>query len=100
MSDLAARTTEVAPVREAGGRLADDLLAVRGVWRRELIRFLRNRPRLVTALVQAIVFLVGLSRGPARMMPNGGAGVDFRTFVFPGLLTMTVPFSTLFTTVS
>src|SRR6266487_401156 len=86
MSDLAARTTEVAPVREAGGRLADDLRAVRVVWRRELIRFLRNRPRMVTALVQPVLFLLVLGSGLARMMPNAGAGIDFRTFMFRGAL--------------
>src|SRR6266487_6617719 len=90
MSDLAAGTTEVAPVREAGGRLADDLRAVRVVWRRELIRFLRNRPRMVTALVQPVLFLLVLGSGLARMMPNAGAGIDFRTFMFPGVLAMTV----------
>src|SRR6266536_2193100 len=96
MSDLAARTTEVAPVREAGGRLADDLRAVRVVWRRELIRFLRNRPRMVTALVQPVLFLLVLGSGLARMMPNAGAGIDFRTFMFPGVLAMTVLFTSIF----
>src|SRR6266540_6364214 len=100
MSDLAARTTEVAPVREAGGRLADDLRAVRVVWRRELIRFLRNRPRMVTALVQPILFLLVLGSGLARMMPNAGAGIDFRTFIFPGVLAMAVLFTSIFSAVS
>src|SRR6266498_1218869 len=83
MSDLAARTTEVAPVREAGGRLADDLRAVRVVWRRELI-----------------LFLLVLGSGLARMMPNAGAGIDFRTFMFPGVLAMTVLFTSIFSAVS
>src|SRR6266702_1520087 len=100
MSDLAAGTTEVAPVREAGGRLADDLRAVRVVWRRELIRFLRNRPRMVTALVQPVLFLLVLGSGLARMMPNAGAGIDFRTFMFPGVLAMTVLFTSIFSAVS
>jgi ABC-2 type transport system permease protein len=100
MSDLAAGTTEVAPVREAGGRLADDLRAIRVVWRRELIRFLRNRPRMVTALVQPVLFLLVLGSGLARMMPNAGAGIDFRTFMFPGVLAMTVLFTSIFSAVS
>src|SRR6266511_1654069 len=100
MSDLAARTTEVAPVREAGGRLADDLRAVRVVWRRELIRFLRNRARMGTALVPPILFLLVLGSGLARMMPNAGAGIDFRTFMFPGVLAMTVLFTSIFSAVS
>jgi ABC-2 type transport system permease protein len=99
MSDMAASTTEVAPVREAGGRLADDLRAIRVVWRRELIRFVRNRPRIVTALVQPVLFLLVLGSGLARMIPNAGAGVDFRTFMFPGVLAMTVLFTSIFSSV-
>ena len=97
---MAASTTEVAPVREAGGRLADDLRAIRVVWRRELIRFVRNRPRIVTALVQPVLFLLVLGSGLARMIPNAGAGVDFRTFMFPGVLAMTVLFTSIFSAVS
>jgi ABC-2 type transport system permease protein len=100
MSDMAASTTEVAPVREAGGRLADDLRAIRVVWRRELIRFVRNRPRIVTALVQPVLFLLVLGSGLARMIPGAGAGVDFRTFMFPGVLAMTVLFTSIFSAVS
>jgi ABC-2 type transport system permease protein len=100
VSGVSLNTTEVAPVREAGGRVADDLRAVRVVWRRELIRFLRNRPRMVTALVQPVLFLLVLGSGLARMIPNAGAGIDFRTFMFPGVLAMTVLFTSIFSAVS
>ncbi|HZD69118.1 MAG TPA: ABC transporter permease [Actinomycetes bacterium] len=95
-----ATSTDVAPIREAGGRLSDDLRAVRVVWRRELIRFLRNRARMVTALVQPVLFLLVLGTGLARMMPSAGGQVDFRTFMFPGVLAMTVLFTSIFSAVS
>jgi ABC-2 type transport system permease protein len=92
-----------APVRVAGGRWRDDVRAVQVVWRRELIRFGRNRLRIVTSLVQPVLFLfvlgTGLSSLVSRAVPGGG-GVDFRTFMFPGVVAMTVLFTAIFSSVS
>jgi len=93
-----------APVRVAGGRWQDDLRAMQVVWRRELIRFGRNRLRIVTSLVQPILFLfvlgTGLSSLVARNIPGGGGGSSFRTFMFPGVVAMTVLFTAIFSSVS
>jgi ABC-2 type transport system permease protein len=97
---MAVISDDLAPVREAGGRLADDLRAVRVVWRRELIRFLRNRARMVTSLAQPLLFLLVLGSGLARMLPSAGGRIDFRTFIFPGVLAMAVLFTSIFSAVS
>ncbi len=89
----------VAPVRVAGGDLRSDLRAARVVWRRELLRFFRNRLRLVTSLVQPVLFLLVLGTGLATLVPSGG-GVNFRTFMFAGVLAMTVLFTALFSAIS
>jgi ABC-2 type transport system permease protein len=90
-------------VRVAGGRWRDDVRAVHVVWRRELIRFSRNRLRIVTSLVQPVLFLfvlgTGLSSLVARGLPSAG-GVSFRTFMFPGVVAMTVLFTAIFSSVS
>ncbi len=92
-----------ASVRVAGGRWRDDLRAVRVVWHRELIRFGRNRLRIITSLAQPVLFLfvlgTGLSSLVARSVPGGG-GVNFRTFMFPGVVAMTVLFTAMFSSVS
>ena len=87
-------------VREAGGGFVDDLRAVRVVWKRELIRFFRNRMRILTSLAQPVLFLFVLGTGLARMLPSGGRHVDFRTFMFPGVIAMTILFSSIFSAVS
>ncbi len=98
---MGAAVTDVVPVREAGGRLTDDLRAVRVVWRRELIRYLRNRTRIVTSLVQPVLFLFVLGTGLTRILPRQPGGtIDFRTFMFPGVLAMTVLFTAVFSAVS
>ncbi|MGH8899467.1 MAG: ABC transporter permease [Egibacteraceae bacterium] len=76
-----------------GGRLADDLRAVRVVWQREVIGCLRNRPRMVIALLQPVTFLLLLGPGLARIVPPSAAHIDYRTFLFPGVLVMAVQFS-------
>lgn len=82
-----------------GGTFQHDLRGIAVVWRREMIRFFRNRMRIVTSLAQPILFLFVLGTGLARLIP-GGAGFDFRTFMFPGVLAMTVLFTAIFSAVS
>ncbi|MHB1503941.1 MAG: ABC transporter permease [Acidimicrobiales bacterium] len=93
-----------APVRVAGGRWQDDLRAVSMVWRRELIRFSRNRLRIITALVQPVLFLfvlgTGLSSMVSKGLPAGSGNVNFETFMFPGVVGMTVLFTAIFSAVS
>ncbi len=99
---------DIAAVRIAGGGLRDDARAVAVVWRRELIRFFRNRLRILTSLAQPVLFLFVLGTGLASMVsarggPQGsvlGAGIDFKTFMFPGVVGMTVLFTAIFSAVS
>jgi ABC-2 type transport system permease protein len=88
-----------ANVREAGGDVRSDLRAIRVVWHRELLRFSRNRLRIVTSLVQPVLFLLVLGTGLASLVPSSGS-VDFRTFMFPGVLAMTILFTALFSAIS
>ena len=90
----------VSSVRVAGGTIADDLRAMRMVWKRELIRFGRNRTRIVTSLVQPILFLVVLGTGLSSITRGLPSGVDFKTFMFPGILAMAVLFTAIFSSVS
>jgi ABC-2 type transport system permease protein len=89
----------VAHLRVASGGIGSDVRAVRVVWRRELLRFFRNHLRLVASLAQPILFLFVLGTGLASLMPSSG-GVNFRTFLFPGILAMTVLFTALFSAIS
>jgi len=92
-----------AAVRVAGGRWQDDVRAVRVVWKRELIRFGRNRMRIVTSLVQPVLFLFVLGTGLSAMISRGlpiRGHVNFRTFIFPGVVAMTILFTSIFSAVS
>jgi ABC-2 type transport system permease protein len=100
----AAATTDaaasVARVRVPARSLRSELRAIKIVWQRELIRFSRDRLRLVTALVQPFLFLFVLGTGLSRIASAGTHGVNFRTFVYPGVLCMAVMFIAMFSAAS
>jgi ABC-2 type transport system permease protein len=78
-----------------------DLRAVSIVWRRELIRFRTDRLRAVTSLVQPVLFLFILGTGLSRLAGRGlPSGVDFQTFIYPGVLAMSVLFTAIFSAAS
>ena len=87
-------------VRVPSGGLRSDLRGIKVVWQRELIRFWRDRLRIVTSLVQPIIFLFVLGGGLAQIASGGTEGVDLRTFMFPGVLAMAVLFTAMFSAAS
>ena len=95
------KLTELIRVAVPEPSIRADLRAVSIVWRRELIRFRSDRLRAVTSLVQPVLFLfvlgTGLSRLANRGLPVGG---DFRTFIYPGVLAMSVLFTAIFSAAS
>jgi ABC-2 type transport system permease protein len=93
--------TEAIRVAVPERSLRHDLRAVSIVWRRELIRFRSDRLRAVTSLVQPVLFLFVLGTGLSRLASRGlAAGVDFRTFIYPGVLAMSVLFTAIFSAAS
>jgi ABC-2 type transport system permease protein len=81
--------------------LRTDLRAVSIVWRRELIRFQRDRLRAITSLIQPLLFLLVLGTGLSSLASHSlPSGVDFKTFIYPGVLAMSVLFTAIFSAAS
>ena len=75
--------------------------AINIVWRREIIRFKSDRLRAVTSLVQPVLFLFVLGTGLSSLASRGmPPGVDFKTFIYPGVLSMSVLFTAIFSAAS
>jgi ABC-2 type transport system permease protein len=91
---------EVVRVRVPKRSFASELRAIKIVWRRELIRFKNDRMRIVTALVQPFLFLFVLGGGLQQLASAGTHGVDLKTFIYPGILCMTVMFTAMFSAAS
>ncbi len=78
---------------------SSDLRTIGMVWRRELIRFVRTRTRILTSFVQPILFLFVLGYGMSSLVGTTG-GFDFKKFVFPGIVAMTVVTTAIFSAIS
>ena len=96
----AAAQQQIAAVRVPAQSLRGELRAIKIVWQREMIRFTKDRLRIVTSLVQPFLFLFVLGTGLSRLASAGTHGVNLRTFVYPGVLCMAVMFIAVFSAAS
>jgi ABC-2 type transport system permease protein len=81
-------------------RIASELRAIRIVWRRDLIRFFNDRVRIAATLVQPLLFLFVLGSGLQQLSSAGTHGVNLKTFIYPGILCITVLFTAMFSAAS
>src|SRR5690242_2555232 len=88
--------TALAPVRLPERSIAHDLRAIKVVWHRELIRFVQDRGRLITGLLQPILYLFVLGTGLSSVAGGSTNGVNFKTFIFPGVLALATMFTAIF----
>jgi ABC-2 type transport system permease protein len=74
--------------------LVGTLKGIYAIWWRESTVFLRETPRLVSAVISPIIWLVvfGAGLGSSVNIP----GVDYQSFIFGGILVQTFLFSSLF----
>lgn len=90
----------VTPVRVPPKGLRADARAVKIVTHRELLRWAKDPGRLITGLIQPFLFLFVLGTGLSSVVSTQIPGVDFRTFLFPGVLCTSVLFTGVFAGVS
>ena len=96
----AAPTPEVVRVHVPPRSFRSELRAMKIVWRRDLIRFRNDRIRIVTSLVQPLLFLFVLGSGLQQVSSAGTHGVDLKTFIYPGVLCLAVMFTAMFSAAS
>ena len=79
------------------------LRAIYIIWKRDLIRYWRDRMRVVASLAQPVLFLFvfgsGLSsslRGSTGGFGGPGSSLQYVQFIFPGIIGMSVLFTSIF----
>jgi ABC-2 type transport system permease protein len=77
-----------------------EVRAIKIVWKRELIRFQKDRMRIVTSLVQPLLFLFVLGSGLQQLSEASTHGVNLKTFIYPGVLCISVMFTGMFSAAS
>jgi ABC-2 type transport system permease protein len=105
----APKAEAVAPREETGGgTLSATLRAIYIIWYRDIIRFLRDRFRLVTSLVQPLLYLVIFGTGLSSSLRGGGGasgafgklGLDYKQFLYGGVIGMSILFIAIFSAMS
>ena len=79
------------------------LHAIHALWYREIIKFVRDRSRVIGALLQPLGFwvLLGFGFGGTFRMPGAEeAGVPYLEYLFPGIVTLILLFTAIFSTIS
>ncbi|HUA44348.1 MAG TPA: ABC transporter permease [Solirubrobacteraceae bacterium] len=100
-AERAPRTeTPVIQVHVPPHSIFSELRAIRIVWRRDLIRFVNDRIRMMATLVQPLLFLFVLGSGLQQLASSGTHGVNLKTFIYPGILCISVMFTAMFSAAS
>ncbi len=78
------------------------LLPIVSLWRRDVVRFLRQRSRIVGALGTPIVFWLLIGSGMRHSFKMTGTAVqtDYLEYAFPGTVVLIVLFTAIFSTIS
>lgn len=86
--------------------IMNNMRGIYSIWLRDITRFRRDRSRMITSLAQPALFLFifgnGLARGLALDNTAGGSGLgsNYLGFIFPGILGMSLLFTSMFSAVS
>lgn len=77
-------------------------LPAAALWRREIVRFLRQKNRIIGALATPLVFwlLIGSGAGPGFRLPGMPADMTYLAYFFPGTVVLILLFTAIFSTIS
>lgn len=78
----------------------NELRAIYTIWKREGIRYIRDKARIFSTLLQPLMFLVIFGAGLSGTLNQGNFGIDFMKFMYPGIIAMSVMGVAFFSTVS
>jgi ABC-2 type transport system permease protein len=66
---------------------------------REFKKFIREKSRLFSAIARPLLWLFIVGAGMSRLVPRD-TGVSYTQFIFPGIIGMTILFSSIFSSIS
>ena len=80
----------------------DFILAALSLWRREMVRFFRQRSRIVGALGSPLLFwlLLGSGVGSSFRFGSSGTSMGYLEYFFPGTVVLILLFTSIFSTIS
>lgn len=73
-----------------------ELGAVYAIWVRETKVYLREKERVVASIISPLLWLFVFSTGIGGSMDGGTGGGNYQAFVFPGIMVMSILFTSFF----
>jgi len=81
--------------------MSNGFSCVATLWQREMVRFYRDRSRVIGGLVPPIIFWFFIGSGFSGSFKVGGdSGISYMTYFFPGILTLIFLFTAIFSSMS
>lgn len=71
-----------------------NLAGLYAIWQREILTFLREKPRIVSAAINPIFWLLTFGAGLGSTVSI--AGINYQQFIFAGIIVQTMLFSSIF----
>ena len=78
----------------------NSLRGVYTIWYRDILRFWRDKMRMISSVTFPLLFLFVFGSGLSARMGLLGPGIDFAQFMFPGIIGMTVLMSSFMAGIS
>src|SRR5207237_9629307 len=80
---------------------AASLRAIYIIWYRDILRYWRDRWRLVASLAQPLLFLIVFGSGLSSALGRGGlfgsrGGLSYVQFMYPGIIRISILFTPIF----
>ena len=99
MKDIKGMTRATAALPERGSQ--ELALPTFTLWWREVVRFYRQRARVVGVIASPVLFWIVIGSGFGKSFTSGaGKGHDYLDYFYPGALIMIVLFTSIFTMMS
>ena len=71
-----------------------NLNGISAIWQREILTFLREKPRIISAAINPIFWLVTFGAGLGSTVSI--SGINYQQFIFAGIIVQTMLFSSIF----
>src|SRR5437660_3539441 len=98
---VAPETVFATPTVDAVDTRLASLRAIYIIWYRDILRYWRDRWRLVASLAQPLLFLIVFGSGLSSALGRGGlfgsrGGLSYVQFMYPGIIGMSILFTAIF----
>jgi len=95
-------TTQIGEAPRPQSRIghASSLRVVRVLWWREMLAYSRDRARIISSMVMPVLMIIIFGEGFGRTINTFDEGINYRQFIFPGVIVMTTLFNSVFSGVS